>query len=187
MDDINFSSSSYHQDISNMLADRIEENNDDIFAVLRDYQLDNVTHYEIERTIRTLRNIAVLNEYLSKGKIGTASVFLPTNLPLYSLFVFALITAFQCERVIVRPNSIMQESNVISRLVDRLRISDLLPHVFVANIERTQFMDHIRSSDLVVFTGKPVNAMKIVDQMKPGATLLNNGSGHNPIVIAKKR
>jgi acyl-CoA reductase-like NAD-dependent aldehyde dehydrogenase len=167
-----------------LLADKISENSLIIKMILSDYQTDNVTVYEIERVIRTLRGLFLdVNISNADGMAGLISVLLPSNLPLYSFVVFALIPSMFCAHVCVRPNSILQENNIITRIYEALELETLFPEVQVINQDHAGFSQYIRSSDMVIFTGKPSNADKLLQEMKEESLLVINGSGHNPVVI----
>jgi len=106
-----------------LLAEKISEHSLSIKSILSEYQTDNVTNYEIERVIRTLRglflDISISN---TDGEADSISVLLPSNLPLYSLVVFALIPSMFSVHVYVRPNSILQENNIITRIYEALEL-----------------------------------------------------------------
>jgi len=167
-----------------LLAEKISEHSLSIKSILSEYQTDNVTNYEIERVIRTLRglflDISISN---TDGEADSISVLLPSNLPLYSLVVFALIPSMFSVHVYVRPNSILQENNIITRIYEALELETLFPEVQVINQDHAGFSQYIRSSDMVIFTGKPSNADKLLQEMKEESLLVINGSGHNPVVI----
>ena len=110
---------------------------------------------------------------------------LPSNLPLYSLILFAVIPSFLSKQVHVRPNSLLQECNIISRIYDELELETLTPEVNILNTDRAGFKQALKDANLIVFTGKPANASTIIQDMKEGAVLALNGSGHNPLVVTK--
>lgn len=167
-----------------LLAEKIREHALTLKSILSDYQTDDVTTYEIERAIQTLRGLP-LDENIANtdGKIDLISVLLPSNLPLYSLVVFALIPSLFSSSVCVRPNSILQENNIITRIYEALKLEMLFPDVQIINQDHAGFHRYIALSDMVIFTGKPSNADKLLQEMKEESLLVINGSGHNPVVI----
>lgn len=110
---------------------------------------------------------------------------LPSNLPLYSLVVFALIPSFLSKHVYVRPNALLQEHNIISRIYDELELESLFPGVSIINTDHAGFNPYLKEANLVVFTGNPHNADVLLKDMKIGAILVLNGSGHNPVVVTE--
>ncbi|ETO91928.1 MAG: hypothetical protein P857_1108 [Candidatus Xenolissoclinum pacificiensis L6] len=85
----------------------IKLNKQKIIDILAPYQPQEVTLYEIERSIDTLEKISKDSSY--EGSIEKMAVFMPSNLPLYSLLLFAIIPSFMAETEDLRPNSIMQK------------------------------------------------------------------------------
>lgn len=158
----------------------------EIHSILSTYQTHSVTDYEIERSLRTLEKVMCDKTLVSSGKTDNIAVLLPSNLPLYSLVIFGLIPSRLSTVVYIRPNSILQEQNIISQLYDCLEIEKLLPAVQIINENHEGFRKYISDASLVVFTGTPSNAMKILDEMKSESVLIINGSGHNPIVVTDK-
>jgi len=166
------------------LAHRIKEKANELKVTLSDYQTYNVTDYEIERSLRTLAGLDYNSFYLAKGEqTDSAAVMLPSNLPLYSLVVFGLIPSFACKQVYVRPNSILQKYNIVSRLYNLLNLETLFKKVSIINTNHAGFKSYIKNANLVVFTGNPNNADTLLKEMKEGSVLALNGSGHNPVVV----
>lgn len=176
----------YVQRTCEKLKQKIAEKADDLTLILSDYQTYGVSEYEIERCIRTLDRIQENEQYLSSGKqIEASAVMLPSNLPLYSLVVFSLIPSFLCDHVYVRPNSLLQQANIISRIYDALELKSIFPRVQIINSDHSGFSPYIKKADMVVFTGKPSNADSFLQLMKEDALLIVNGAGHNPLVVTE--
>lgn len=167
-----------------LLTQKITEKAETLKKILSDYQTYDVTNYEIERSIKTLGGLSENIMYLgTSGKIESAAIMLPSNLPLYSLVVFALIPSFMSKSVFVRPNSLLQERDIVTRLCDALDVETLFSGVHVTNTDHAGFRSYTKEADLVVFTGKPSNAENIIKEMKHNSVLVINGSGHNPVVV----
>lgn len=167
------------------LSQRIKNKSDALKKILSDYQTYEVSTYEINRALDTLEGLNEKNMYLNAKKINSAAVMLPSNLPLYSLILFGIIPASLSEKVVIRPNTLLQDANIISRICDELEIESLYPHVSVVNTNHVEFKSYIKVASLVVFTGKPSNADEILKEMKHDAILVLNGSGHNPVVVTE--
>ncbi len=147
------------------LSNKIEEKFEQLAEILSSYQTYEVIHYEIERCIKTLNNIEKNFDFFEGQLIDSISLMLPSNLPLYSLVIFALIPSFLSQNVYVRPNSVLQEHQVISKIFDELELDAIFPHVKICNVDHAGFETHIKDSSLVVFTGKPSNADKFIKIM----------------------
>lgn len=168
------------------LANKILEKTKNLKEILSDYQTHNVSCYEIERSTRTLNNLCENSAFLdTHERIESAAVMLPSNLPLYSLIVFAIIPSFLSNHVNIRPNSLLQENNIISRIYDELELDIFAPQVNIINMDHAGFKPYLKDANLIIFTGKPSNATTIIQDMKEGSVLALNGSGHNPVVVTK--
>lgn len=169
------------------LALHINNQSDGLKKILSRYQTHHTTDYEIERSVRTLNNIEKNMIYLGQNKkIGSAAIVLPSNLPLYSLVIFGLIPSFMCQEVSIRPNSLLQEKNIISDISEILSLNTAFPQVKIINVkEHSEFNPYFKKADLIVFTGSPVHAENIHKCMKNESVLIVNGSGHNPVVVTE--
>jgi acyl-CoA reductase-like NAD-dependent aldehyde dehydrogenase len=169
-------------DKANKLADTIKAKANALRAILSEYQTHETTDYEIERSIRTLRNLSEISSHLNHQTDSVASV-LPSNLPLYSLILFAVMPAAIAEEVNIRPNTLLQQHAVVSRLSDALGLKELFPAIHIRDVDHEGFRPYLHKSDAVIFTGNPAHAQNILAEMKEGALLISNGSGHNPLVV----
>lgn len=89
-----------------VLKKRLIEDNELLIEILSEYQTENVTKYELERCLRTLEGLEPNYQYIGLTEnIESCAIMLPSNLPLYSLVVFALIPSFMITEVNLRPNT----------------------------------------------------------------------------------
>ncbi|MBA4696690.1 MAG: aldehyde dehydrogenase [Legionella sp.] len=169
-----------------VLKKRLIENNELLIEILSEYQTENVTKYELERCLRTLEGLEPNYQYIGLTEnIESCAIMLPSNLPLYSLVVFALIPSFMITEVNLRPNTLLQENNIIEKISNALELEKLFKNVKIFNTNHKGFLPCINKANLVVFTGKPSNAEKFLKDMPERSVLILNGSGHNPLVITE--
>ncbi|CAO5682407.1 MAG: NAD/NADP-dependent betaine aldehyde dehydrogenase [Holosporales bacterium] len=170
--------------IALQLSFSIKMHKNELITILSDYQTKNVTEYEIERSVKTLENLNNNRIFFERDKLSYCiASMLPSNLPLYSFILFGVIPGLICDRVYIRPNNLLQESDIIVQIFHLLNIADLLPSILVVGGDRSLFEPYIKLADLVIFTGQSKNAEKILGIMKNNALLVINGSGHNPVVV----
>ncbi|MDN5247729.1 MAG: aldehyde dehydrogenase family protein [Wolbachia endosymbiont of Tyrophagus putrescentiae] len=168
------------------LIEILEKNSKEIKNLLVEYQPVSVTQYEIDRCVYTLKNINKLQKYLGAHTGIKVSVFLPSNLPLYSLLLFAIIPSFISKSVVVRTSSVLVGAASIEGLFRILELGNICPNVSLFSGNRDNFLlDHVAQSNLVIFTGRNETKDKVKKYIKPGAFMINNGSGHNPIIITE--
>lgn len=152
-----------------------------IHDVLRKYESKEVVDDEIRRSIETLQNLSLIERYFVTHTEKTA-VFLPLNLPLYSLVLFAVLPAYQSEYVVVRPPQLMQ--GLFGKLLGKLPIKEYFPNISVFDGMRESFLSaHCKDASVVIFTGSYKNFLRIRKACTKDILVLYNGVGHNPIVV----
>lgn len=160
-----------------------EENN--LIKILIQYEPYSVAQYEIERCIRTLKSIDENQQYFKK-KVGTISVFMPSNLPLYSLIIFALIPGFIAEKLYVHPNAALRRLEIVQNLCNTLEMEKHLLNIDITSEEHDVFVErYVKRSKVVIFTGRGTTRAKIEKIMPEDSILIFNGAGHNPLVVAE--
>jgi acyl-CoA reductase-like NAD-dependent aldehyde dehydrogenase len=166
------------------LADLLENQKDNLIAMLGEYEPYDTASDEIERSITALRGVNVEFSNLS-SKVDDLSIctFMPLNLPLYSLVLFAIIPGAFSEKVYVRFPEIMRDiTKIISETLD---ITSLFPAIKIKNSSRATFIElYAKTADVILFTGKYKNAL-IVQEQCPNALFIFNGGGVNPVVVCE--
>lgn len=164
----------------------IISNQEEIINTLLKYESFQVAEYEISRVLNTLDNIDVNSKYL-EDTVENISVFMPSNLPFYSLVLFGVIPGFQSSgKVFVKPNQEMREKLIIEDLYKILELDNILPNIIILNLDSFRFIDeYVKTSELVIFTGYHKNKEKILKELSNNSLMIFNGSGHNPIVISE--
>lgn len=169
---------------ADLLAKKLVKHHDEVKRVLTKYETIATFEDEYERSLSTLAGFAKEFSVYKDIPIGLKiSVFLPLNLPLYSLVLFGIAPSVFADQLTMRCPEVMSES--LNGLVTILRLKELFPKIVIANIDRESFIeDYARSSNVVLFTGKHENAVKIQRRCSE-ALFIYNGGGVNPIVIFK--
>jgi acyl-CoA reductase-like NAD-dependent aldehyde dehydrogenase len=149
---------------------------------LLEYESYETALDEIERSLESLQNIEKEIQYLEKTAVDSISTFFPLNLPLYSLILFAVIPSFLASNVYLRPPLYMRK--ILKEIYEKLDIKRQFP-IHLIELERGIFVSgYVSYSDVVIFTGKYVNALK-VKQSCPHSLFIYNGAGINPILVAE--
>lgn len=157
-----------------------------IKSTLLHYQPIRVTQYEIDRCVYTIKNIIKIEKYFTKNPNINIAVFLPSNLPLYSLMLFVIIPSYFAKNVVVRPSLELVKQIALESLFDTLKLKDTFSNIELFLGDREKFVkEYVTKADLVIFTGRNETKDRIKESMKPESFMINNGSGHNPIVVAK--
>ncbi|WP_339048369.1 aldehyde dehydrogenase family protein [Candidatus Mesenet endosymbiont of Phosphuga atrata] len=167
------------------IAKIIKEKENNLIKILIQYEPYNVARYEIERCIRILNDIDRNQQYF-KEKVDVISVFMPSNLPLYSLVIFALIPGFITEKLYVHPNTTLRQLGIMQNLYDILKIKEYFPSVSITSDEHDDFIErYVKKSRVIIFTGRGTTKAEIEKVMPENSILIFNGSGHNPVVVAE--
>ena len=163
---------------------RILKNKEKLVNCLLNYESFETVNNEIERSLDCLLNIRKEKKYLETVCVNSISVFLPINLPLYSLVLFAVIPSFQSLNIYLRPPLLARD--ILDDIIVILDFKTLFPKIEFSHSERKTFLkDYISSSDVVIFTGTYNNAMQVLEQCKPYSLFIYNGAGINPVVVTQ--
>lgn len=165
------------------LAEHILKNRKALHYILRKFENYEVVEDEINKSAKTLKNIADLKKYF-KGKVDLISTFLPLNMPLYSFVLFALIPSYQAKSLAVRvPTGLF---DYFSEIYKVLSLDKTLKNISLYEGKRKDFVDeYCKKSEVIIFTGKYQNFSDIRNVCKKETLMIFNGSGHNPAIVTE--
>ncbi|WP_298182634.1 aldehyde dehydrogenase family protein [Saccharomonospora sp.] len=159
---------------------------DDLLDVLTGVASHSAAVDELRWSVSTLAGGPWEIERRKPRRISELAVFLPSNNVLYSYVLFGLIPAGYAERVVIRPSARVRE---ISTKIHDLLQAELEPlgqfPIEFAPISQRKFIRRCQDADVVVFNGKPENAVSVSEQL-PRQLMLCFGSGPNPVVIGPR-
>jgi acyl-CoA reductase-like NAD-dependent aldehyde dehydrogenase len=162
-------------------ADHLERRADDIVGVLTRHESHEAATEELHSSIDTLRNLHRELAYLRAGHVERIAVFLPINLPLYSLVLFAAVPSLMADRLDVRLPA--ATPTWLHDVADAARLGDFFPRVHLHEATRRQFVEGVASrATAVIFTGRYESAEQVRRQC-PDSLFIFQGSGVNPVVI----
>jgi acyl-CoA reductase-like NAD-dependent aldehyde dehydrogenase len=162
-------------------ADHLEEHREAILTVLTRHESHEAATEEIDGSIDTLRNLHRERAHLRRGAVESVAVFLPINLPLYSLVLFALVPSLMADRVDVRTPAATPEW--LTDIAEAAQLRRFFPRVNLHVLTRRQFIENYASqAQAVIFTGRHESAEDVRAQC-PKSLFIYTGSGVNPIVI----
>jgi aldehyde dehydrogenase (NAD+) len=165
-------------------ADYIERHHEAIRQVLIRHESHETAIAEIESSIDALRNVHRELAYMRKRRVDSVAVFLPINLPLYSLVLFAAVPSLMAERVDVRLPAATPDW--IREVADVAGLHVHFPHMHLHEATRRNFVDNVAyPAEAVIFTGRYESAEQVRAQC-PNSLFIFQGSGVNPIVIGSK-
>ncbi len=172
-------------DHANEFAQHLDTKRATIHKLLRKYQSYEVVEDEIEKSIEALTHLSVISSYYDEITLTSKiSVFLPLNLPLYSLVLFAIMPSYQSNSIVVRAPDRMKA--LFAEIETELALSEYYPSITIFNGTRGDFLEkHCKKSSVVIFTGKHQNFQKIRKQCNNNTLFLFNGVGYNPIVVTE--
>jgi acyl-CoA reductase-like NAD-dependent aldehyde dehydrogenase len=162
-------------------ADFLERNATTIRQVLQKHESYETAEAEIESSVDALRNVHRELMYLRKRRVDSVAVFLPINLPLYSLMLFAAIPSLMSDRVDVRLPAATPEW--IREVAEAAHLDEFFPRMHLHQMTRRQFIRTVASpAEAVIFTGRYESAEEVRAQC-PDSLFIFQGSGVNPIVV----
>lgn len=166
------------------LIQNIEVNQESILNILCDYEPIATASDEIERSIDTLKGLAIeLSDCENSKKDFWISTFFPLNLPLYSLILFAVAPSYFSKHLYIRTPEVM--SSLILKISAVIGLQRLFPAIHFKQCGRSEFLNiFVKRSDVIIFTGQYENALKIQAQC-PSSLFIFNGGGVNPAIVFK--
>lgn len=162
------------------MAELIKSFRQEIISILIATETYKMAEDEIFRSLKLLESIETeQSNYLHNLDVSACS-YLPLNQPLYSFVLNVVVPSFICKTVYYRPPKMLCELHVkLFRILDKALVG-----VKICPVSRRQFYKHYcTKSDLIIFTGKLENALKLKNDLSPRTAMIFNGSAVNPIVI----
>lgn len=161
----------------NNIKEKILENKEEFIKVLLEIETQSVAVEELELCIKALEN----NEKYLDKRVKTIASYLPMNLPLYSLMIYAIIPKLCADISYYRPSTkTIEVSKKIHKLLD-------LDKYNINLFEGTRFnynKDFVKNADVVIFVGKPENAKKLSEILSLNTMFIYFGVGQNPAIVA---
>ncbi|GAA2804792.1 aldehyde dehydrogenase family protein [Crossiella cryophila] len=159
----------------------LDERRDEVLAILCEVSNHRTAVGELETAIRTLRGAEAEVTAHQPRLIGSAAVFMPSNIPLYAYVLYVLVPSLYCERVTFRPSAHIQSQ--LTRLHELLAKVHGLPVTLAASTQRQFTTGPVAGAELVLFTGTYANAERIRGQISEQQLFLYFGQGINPVVV----
>jgi hypothetical protein len=167
----------------NDLAKLLDSKRSQFHKLLAPYETFEVIEHEIHSAIEALENASVEYEGFEhpQGKV-TASCFLPVNLPLYSLVLYAVLPAYYFETVYLRPG--VSLSKYVPELIKLMELERLgFDQIKVKDLPAKLFVDlYAKDSDVILFTGKYSNAL-MLERECPESMIEFEGTGPCPFFV----
>ena len=171
-------------DAATEIANGITDNYEEVVATLTRYETWTTAVDETERALRALRNLQREGDFIIRVRSGLhVAALLPINQPLYSLLLFGVMPALMGQNVVVRPSDVT--GNIVPTLYELVSTAQVRRRLQVVRQGRSRFLaQHVRRSDVTIFTGSYRNAAQVLRSTPPRSCFIFNGSGVNPIVVA---
>ena len=169
-------------DAATEIANELTDNYEEVVATLTRYETWTTAVDETERALRALRNLNREGDFIVRVRSGLhVAALLPINQPLYSLLLFGVIPALMGQNVVVRPSDVT--GNIVPALYELISTAQVRRRLQVVRQGRSRFLaQHVRRSDVTIFTGSYRNAAQVLRSTPPRSCFIFNGSGVNPIV-----
>ncbi len=158
----------------------IKENEAELIDVMLEYEPHEAVMDQIVRSVKCLENIRSEFKYFNFS-LDKYATFLPVNLPLYSIVLFALIPSLYSKKVFARPPQATQKT--IEKIVSIIKSSTSLEGIDISSYSRADFVSRIVDSDVVCFTGTHKNSLIVRKKLHRGVIFLFNGAGINPLIV----
>lgn len=175
------------QRVFNKVADRIECARDEIISILCDVETYITAKNEVNKTIRALRTYYKEQQFLLDRKPnGIVAVFLPYNMPLYSLVLYAFGPIYAGNKVLVRPSKMTGKQ--LKAIVDIIGEAIVALDLEIIEISGRLFLERISANkdvSTVIFTGRWDSVVNITNNLPQDKKLIYCGSGVCPMIVRK--
>lgn len=161
----------------------IKENRDAFRDILTEISSYHTAEEEIDDTISVLENSF---EEINRNKpktVNKMSVFMPSNIILYSYALYLLIPSFFVNTIEFRSSSLV--ANQLHRVHGLLKEIHQLPIQLLELSHRKYIKASVLNSDIVAFTGEYKNAENIKFQLSPEQLYIYFGQGVNPFIVTE--
>ncbi|WP_434599911.1 aldehyde dehydrogenase family protein [Streptomyces sp. A5-4] len=171
-------------DLAEQAAGVLWDNRAELVATLETFGTRTAAVDEISNSVAALRGASAELAAHRPRTVGGLGVFLPSNNVLYSYVLFGLIPLLYSSHITMRPSQrVASQSQHIHRIITSdAAFRGTLPIELVSLTQR-QFIARCAESDVVVFNGRPANALAVGDRLPDRTALLAFGSGPNPVVV----
>lgn len=173
------------------LADEIAVNYDEIVEILCRIETKKTAVNEINKTIKALKSYNSEDKYLADmSPLGVVAVFLPFNMPLYSLVLYGFGALYAGNTVYVKPSRLTYEplKQIYTLLIASFsKLNLILVETGFNNgiSSRTFLQDAINKyqASVIVFTGQYSSMLHIKESLPQQVKLIYSGSGLCPLII----
>lgn len=165
------------KEIKDEIKRKLESSKEIIIDILQEIEPKNVALEEFELAVLALSN----NDKYINRCVDSISVYLPMNLPLYSLIIYAIIPKICSNYVYYRPST--KTLNQSKKIHDILNLDSYSIQLFEGT-RHDYFKSKVNKSDVVVFVGNPSNANQISEKLSRKTLFIYFGVGQNPVIIS---
>ncbi|WP_375412825.1 aldehyde dehydrogenase family protein [uncultured Bradyrhizobium sp.] len=155
----------------------------DVLEILTDVASYSAADAELAASIKALEGAVLEIDARQPRTVGQMSVFMPSNIVLYSYVLYLVIPSLFVRRIDFRPSSYVIEQT--ARLHAMLGPVHGLPLHIRCVSQRTFMEDSVRPANIVVFTGTYANAEKIKLQLRKDQLYVFFGQGVNPFIVSE--
>ncbi|WP_137791860.1 aldehyde dehydrogenase family protein [Bacillus sp. E(2018)] len=159
----------------------MENNRKAIEDILLEISTYRTVEEEFETAIRTLKKGYMEVEMNQPPTINKMSVFMPSNLILYSYVLYLLIPSYYTKEIEFRSSN--QVIDQVRRLHDLLKQAHELPITLLELSHRQYMKRSALEAEVVVFTGTYQNAEQIKSQFRNEQMFIYFGQGVNPFIL----
>ncbi|MFD9821070.1 aldehyde dehydrogenase family protein [Streptomyces violascens] len=160
----------------------VAENEDAVLSILTEISPRQTADAEIRSFLAALDGAEDEIRRTRPGCVPRTTVFMPSNIPLYSYALYMLVASLYSDTITFRPSSEIKSQ--LQRLHALLAPVHGLP-IKLSELSQRKFVTGpVREADLIVFTGHYSNAETIREGLAEDQLFLFFGRGINPFVIA---
>ncbi len=159
----------------------LKSNREEIRDILTEISTYQTAEEEINTSIQALQNASNEMKKNQPPNVSQMSVFMPSNLILYSYVLYLLNPSLFVDEIEFRSSSLVKQQ--VIKLHSLLKEVHQLPIHLLDLSHRKYVRDSALNSEVVLFTGSYQNAESIKFQLSEDQVFLYFGQGVNPFIV----
>jgi acyl-CoA reductase-like NAD-dependent aldehyde dehydrogenase len=167
------------------MAQDISRRRQDVLKILTAHELYKTAEVEIEKTIGALETYSEELKLLEhRVPLGKVAVFLPLNMPLYSMVLYSCGSLLAGNDVLLRPST--ATAAAVQKIFELLNPSQYsLPWTLHVEPSGMFLQGCVKEKQVncIVFTGRWESGLKLAESLSPAVNFIYSGPGVNPFIV----
>ena len=167
--------------ISEKFIEFFKKNKEKLIYILTEGENYKTAIEEYCRSLRTLENVHLEKIVYEQSLLEQFSVYLPYNNVLYSYVLYGVIPSLVSKKIFIRPAHLSAD---VAVKIHQVLGSFFENQIFLEKWSRKEFVEFVKKSNAIAFTGKYANLPEVVDILRKDQLLIYGGDGLVSFIVA---